>query len=56
MSFLIKCTNCGNEQELKENDSWSGNQIEIKPSSWGGSLYLELECKNSKCKESINLN
>lgn len=54
MCFIIKCTACGQEQKFGDNDSCLGNKIEIKPAAWGGALYLELNCKNPKCKESIN--
>jgi hypothetical protein len=54
VSFLIKCTNCGQEQEFRDSDSWDGENIELKPASWGGSLYLDLECKNPNCKEGIS--
>lgn len=54
MGFIIRCTVCGQKQQFTDNDSWSGDKIEIKPASWGGALYLELECKNPNCKENIS--
>lgn len=53
MSFTIKCDSCGNEEEFKEQESWCGENIELHPACWGGGIYLELECKNPICKESI---
>lgn len=53
MGFIVKCTCCGQEQIFNENDSNLGDNIEIQPACWGGTLSLEIECKNPKCKESI---
>ena len=50
MSFTIKCDGCGNEEEFKEQESWCGENIELHPACWGGSIYLEVECKNPICK------
>lgn len=55
IGFTITCNKCGKEEEFKEQKSWIGEKIELHPASWGGSVYLEIECTNPKCRESVEL-
>ena len=58
MSFTVKCDKCGNEVVFKENDTRSGEIIQIVPYvKWNYSGYevdgVDFYCENEKCNNDV---
>lgn len=59
MTFTIKCDNCGNEQQFKDDSKWDKIRMIVvtSPEDWSGTNVddIEIHCENPDCQNYISV-